>query len=730
MHMRAIYSLTLAVMIPAITWSQVNMRRANKEFESFDYPQVVERLADKKLETTVMKRKLAESYRRTCKYEKAEKAYSEIVLAEDKIAADVLAYAQILKIQGKYDEAMAQMEVYNAMTGNSDRRSKLHLKDKTYFKTLLEDKGQFHVKHLAMNTDQQDFGAIYYQGKIIFASTNSQTGPAMRTWNGNHLPFLDLYQATTDSTLELSSVKSFGVVNKKFHEGPVSFSNDGTKMMLTRVNYEGTDTNGVRNLQLFESTFKNGKWSPLVAFPYNSNQYSTGHAALTNDGKTVYFASDRPGGFGGVDIYRSNLDTTGKWSEPENLGETINTEGNEMFPFWHKDHLLFFASDGLAGLGGLDVFLADMKKNTPGKVVNLGTPVNSTYDDFSMVMNDAGKSGYFASNRPGGKGDDDIYAYNVLKPFNFGHYLKGKVLDEQGHPIAGAPVGFNGLTNEQVNSGEQGEFEFYSDEPVEFKLATEKEKYLPAKLQGQMNKEANETYVELILKKQPDISLFALVTDAKSGEALKDVKVVFVNKDGSTFADYTTDSTGSYRKMLNESKVGDSLVYYIKLQKEGYLAKEVAFRYFINEAKEIKVNEMLNISLGKIEVGTDIATLIDIKPIYFDLAKYAIRPDAAIELDKIVKVMNEHPEMVVELGSHTDCRATYKYNMTLSDNRAKASAAYIKARITKPERIYGKGYGESRLKNNCGCEGAVKSTCSEDEHQLNRRTEFIIIKIN
>jgi len=730
MHMRTKLTITLAAFIPMLVFSQVNMRKANKEFDSFDYPQVVERLGDKKLETTAIKRKLAESYRRTCKYEKAEKAYAEIVTAEDKIPADVLAYAQILKIQGKYDEAMNQMEVYNQLTGNNDRRSKMHLKDKTYFKDLLADKGQFHVKHLAMNTDQQDFGAVYYQGKIVFASTMSQTGPALRTWNGNHLPYLDLYQASTDSTLELSSVKSFGTVNKKYHEGPVSFSSDGTRMMLTRVNYEGTDTNGVRNLELFESTMLNGKWSPLKPFPYNSNQFSTGHAALSQDGKTVYFASDRPGGFGGVDIYRSHLDTTGKWSVPENLGEAINTEGNEMFPFWHKDNILFFSSDGLAGLGGLDVFIVDMKKQTPGKVVNLGTPINSTYDDFSMVMNEAGKSGYFASNRPGGKGDDDIYAYDVMKPFNFGHYLKGKVVDEQGHPIAGAPVGFNGLTNEQVNSGEHGEFEFYSDEPVAFKLATEKEKYLPAKLNGEMNKEANETYVELVLKKQPDISLFALVTDAKSGESLKDVKVVFLNKDGSTFADYTTDSTGAYRRMLNESRVGDSLVYHIKLQKEGYLAKEVTFRYLINEAKEIKVNEMLNITLGKIEVGTDIATLIDIKPIYFDLAKYNIRPDAALELDKIVKVMNEHPNMVVELGSHTDCRATKKYNMTLSDNRAKASAEYIKKRITNPERIYGKGYGESRLKNNCGCEGPVKSTCSEEEHQLNRRTEFIIIKLN
>jgi outer membrane protein OmpA-like peptidoglycan-associated protein len=198
---------------------------------------------------------------------------------------------------------------------------------------------------------------------------------------------------------------------------------------------------------------------------------------------------------------------------------------------------------------------------------------------------------------------------------------------------------------------------------------------------------------------------------------------------GKVIYDGTTPNSGDFSKVLDNVKVNDKLNYTINMKKDGYLTKVVDFSKLITAPGVVNVHEFLDVSLTKVEVGLDLAKLIDIKPIYFDRSKFNIRADAAIELDKIVKIMNEYPTMEIELGSHTDCRGTIQQNETLSNNRAIASAEYIKKKITNPTRIYGKGFGESKLISDCPCEGAVKSTCSEEDHQKNRRTEFIIIKM-
>ena len=228
----------------------------------------------------------------------------------------------------------------------------------------------------------------------------------------------------------------------------------------------------------------------------------------------------------------------------------------------------------------------------------------------------------------------------------------------------------------------------------------------------------------------PKIGLIGSIKDNKSGQLLDGVKIKITDKiSGEVVFEGTSTANGDFMKDLTKNKLNDQLNYSVTLSKSGYLTKSVDFTHKIDKPGLINLNEKLDVSLGKVEIGADLATLIDIKPIYFDLGKYAIRKDASFELDKIVKVMNEYPTMEIELGSHTDCRSSIASNLKLSDNRAKASAEYIKKRISNPQRIYGKGYGESRLKIDCPCEGTVKSNCSEDEHQKNRRTEFIIIKM-
>ena len=380
-------------------------------------------------------------------------------------------------------------------------------------------------------------------------------------------------------------------------------------------------------------SFSNGeKWGDALPFTFNSSEYSSGHPSVSTDGKTVYFTSDMPGGKGGTDLYKITRNSDNSWSAPQNLGDTINTEGNEMFPFYHESGILYFASNGHVGLGGLDIFYVDLHKKH--RVQNMGFPLNDRFDDFGLILNEKQTGGFFSSNRQGGKGFDDIYGLTITKPLIVKKLIAGLTKNTNNKIVPLAKVS---LYNEQmqmvdsIQSDSMGYYSFSVDPDLEFKLTGTKEKHLPGK---------------------------------------------------NTASSKTDQDTVKTDLVLNE-----------------------------------------------LAVGTDLGKILKINPIYFDYNKFFIRPDAAVELDKIVAIMNEYPTLQIELGSHTDCRGNVNYNSKLSDKRAKSSAEYIRARISNPTRIYGKGFGESKLVNKCECEGARKVPCTEEEHQQNRRTEFVIVKM-
>jgi outer membrane protein OmpA-like peptidoglycan-associated protein len=256
-------------------------------------------------------------------------------------------------------------------------------------------------------------------------------------------------------------------------------------------------------------------------------------------------------------------------------------------------------------------------------------------------------------------------------------------------------------------------------------------KYIDARSQISVkDKNAKKNLELLIPMSLTDYKLIATVTDSKTKKYISGVsiKLFDVITDRSVFIDGKTDEQGSVSKMLSGKTIGDKIKFEITLKKEKYLSKTEYFEIVLGDEPIIQIPLKL-LEIDEVSVGTDIGKIIDINPIYFDLDKAIIRGDAAKELDKMVKVMQENPLIIVELGSHTDCRATAKYNLNLSDRRAKASAAYIISKGIDKKRIYGKGYGESKLINNCACEGSIASPCSEEEHQLNRRTEFRIVKM-
>jgi outer membrane protein OmpA-like peptidoglycan-associated protein len=410
-------------------------------------------------------------------------------------------------------------------------------------------------------------------------------------------------------------------------------------MYFTRNNYGKKlkrDKNGVNNLKIYRSRKVDGAWTEATELPFNSDEFSTGHPALSPDGKQLYFVSDRPGSLGETDIFVVDVYEDGGYSDPRNLGPEINTERKEMFPFI-SDKKLYFSSNGHIGLGGLDIYeVAIDEENGFQQVKNMGKPVNSKKDDFSYIVNEGTQKGFFASNRRGGKGDDDIYSFSRLLP-------------------------------EELNLN----------------------------------------------------AIAGVVTEQITGEVMPEALVTLLDENNIKLKEVISDKDGSF---VFED-LDSNTKYTVKTTKEGY--SEVVLNTLTKE------NELINVevSLEKLE---DLIVLeegikkIKLNMIFFNFDKSNIREDAALELNRLVAVMKENPSMVIKIESHTDSRGNAQYNKYLSDRRAKSTRAYIISMGIDPKRIESAiGYGEERLLN--GCDGSIK--CSSAQHQLNRRSEFIIVNM-
>lgn len=618
--------------------------KGDKYSFNYSYDKAIEKYTSTKDLTLEGQRKLAEAYFKTGQYAQAEQVYANIVTAPAGVVAeDHYKYAMLLKSGGKYTEAHQQLDQFANMQP-ADLRAVDYMANKENLSKLMKDNGDYQLVHLDINTKNQDFAPAFYKDQIVFASTKAKMKMIKRTYNLNGLPFLDMYVADVEND-QLKNAKNFDKgLNTKLHDGPASFNQAGTMVAFTRNHTRDKSKDKVVELQIFTSSFLDGKWTEAISFTHNSSAYNVGQPALSTDGKTMYFVSDMPGGFGGTDIYKAVQDENGAWSHIENLGSDINTEGDEMFPFVEEvSGNLFFSSNGRFGLGGQDIFIAKMNSYGFGNAQNAGAPLNTQYDDFSAIANGNTQKGYFASNRTGGSGNDDIYGLTFLKGLEIRKTIEGIAMDKNGN---GIPQTFITLQDQQGNTldtlttNEDATFSFVVDSDKNFKLVGKKDKY----------------------------------------------------NDGQN-----TASTSGSEKIVKADLV--------LLTKKEVIADKV-----------------------KSETEKDLGKIAELKTIYFDLDKFNLRPDAVSELDKIVEIMNDHPTMKVALSSYTDCRESEKYNQVLSDKRAKTSAWYIKQRITNPERISAKGFGKANLVNGCYCDEKVKSDCSEEEHQKNRRTEFTIVK--
>lgn len=453
--------------------------------------------------------------------------------------------------------------------------------------------------------------------------------------------------------------------------------------------------------------------------------YFQPHGIFANNGNTIIFSGMlKPKDEGGnLNIYISNK-VNGLWGAPEPISPVINSEKDDDSPFLSSDgKTLYFSSKGHNSSGGYDFYKSELINGEWSYPENLGYPMNSAGDDIYLSFSKDDNSGFFSSNRAGGFGGMDIYQFSIDKKT-----IIGQAKDKKGKGLKNVRITLTNITDnttEQIYTDEKGMFEFDVESDKEFSLLGEKKGYFNGTNETNTLLVENTINTEVILEKDPGLSLLALVTDKKTGLPLDSVKIHITDNMTGVSEMYLTSTSGDYRKALADKKLNDRGSYNFTLEKNGYLSKTITYNTIFLKEGIYKVHTDMDLTLEKIEVGTDLSQIIDIKPIYFDVNKAVIKAEAAVELDKIVTVMNENPNMMVELGSHTDSRGSAASNETLSNKRAIASADYIKSRISNPERITGKGYGENHLKNECS--DGVK--CSKEQHQENRRTEFIITRL-
>ncbi len=725
--MKTILTILTVFSVCFLNAQDADERRGNKYYDRYNYYEAIDYYKASHQLTTEGRRKLAESYDMTGQNQLAENEWAKINRQAEKTSSDVYHYSLALLKNEKYGEAEVQLQQYEKLI-QTPQESMQYTQLRDWIDQQKNNPYGFQVHLLEMNSSVSDYAPFVRDNALYYASNGNEKLLVDRKWSGDREPFTNVYTMSLQADAPSEPVS---VLNEKYNDGPIAFSPDGNTAYLTRNYAQKNKQDGSRHFKLMILRLINGEWTSAEDFPYDSKDYNVGHAAVSPDGNQMIFSSDMPGGKGGADLYYTQRDNSGNWTTPVNLA-ALNTSGNENFPFWHTENILVFSSDGRPGFGGLDLYYTQYKDGKFRKVENMGWPMNSNLDDFGFWMEPGMKSGYFSSDRRSGRGGDDLYSFTMEKPFSFGKKLEIVSKSVKGELLPGTSVSLlrDGTEIAQLTTDGQGKAEYTLEENGNYSLVANHEDYFEAGHKFELSDKTADNFTEEVaLEKDPGFSILLTVREKRTGDPIADAKVILTNNMTGVTEEFLTNDKGQVMRPVADKKINDRMSYNITLAKEDYLSKTLTYNRLLDHEGQYDVSEEINLKLEKMAVGVDLAKAIDLQPIYFDLGKATIRTDAAVELDKIVKVMNENPTMVVELGSHTDCRGSAKSNERLSQKRAAASAEYIKKRITNPERIYGKGYGEYRLLNACACEGSIQSDCTEEQHQENRRTEFVVVKM-
>jgi outer membrane protein OmpA-like peptidoglycan-associated protein/tetratricopeptide (TPR) repeat protein len=606
-----------------VAYSQdAKLKKANKLFMDRSYVKAAEIYEELNVSDSLLIN-LADAYYYNSLMDKAAKNYSKAISSKANITNDIyFKYAQALYGTDNVKLADSMMSIYNSKQINTP----LFIN-----KVNLANPFIYDVKLITKGAKAGDFGLTYFGEKFVFSSLRNTDSP---NYNWNEKPYLDLYSATFSEKGGLENIEPFNTdVNSKTHESSAILTSDGQTMYFSRTGLKRIKIGEekIATVRLYKAKLIDGEWSEIEELPFSSELYSIQHASLNPDGTKLYFSSDMPGGKGSFDIYYVTISGE-EYSTPINLGESINTPHLEQFPFISSTGSLYFASNGLQGMGGLDVFMCEFNNDTWSSPLNLGNTVNSPSDDFAFIVNAEDNTGFLSSNR---EGKDQLYQFKRAEN-DRKLIVEGLVKDKNTKEILPETmVTLFDENNKAIDSfkvGTDGKYTFRVRPYSSFKIEGYRPFYIP------------------------------------------------------NTVDFETDDSGKIE--LN-----------IELEIESY-----------DDAEEIIV------------VKEDGYVYIELENIYFDLDKWDIKPNAGKTLDVLVDLMNKYPRMEVQLGAHTDNRSSYDYNMVLSENRARSAMNYLLYKGIDSNRVTSKGYGESQLLVDCG------ENCTEEEHAINRRCEFIIVK--
>lgn len=789
---------------------------ADKVYDQLGYKEAIELYRAGKLTEGTMER-IANGYRLNHDTQNAEKWYAQIADDSDN-PLNTLYYAQALHSNGNLEKAKEYYLKYDRVSGGGDRRG-AHLANAIDRISNFRDNEKIQVELAsAINSPKLDFSPIYFQDGVVFVSNRSESSRDKDLWTGDGYNTHFFAEENADGSLGAPEPFSLQL-DEKFHEGPLTFSKSGDEVFFTR-NIAKRNKKKEYSLQIFTALQKGEDFGDAKKIDFSDAQANDAHPALSPDGQYLYFASDREGGLGGMDIWRSSF-SDGKWGEPANLGPKVNTAGNEVFPFVYDDGTVYFASDGWGGLGGLDVFYVEqMETGGWADPINIGTPINSNKDDFSYTLNALGTEGYFTSAREGGQGKDDIYHFVLAEPqgnkkkekkifANICVYdeatgerlpdVKVNVLAEAGD---GSYQGFedNFVVN-LVPTGNNDEFMISFKRSDPFGDAAEENTTYTTDQTGffDMEAKAGRNYIlmakadgyqdgrlkfltddltsqsgELCIPMTTNgdcVMLKGQVTNSRFGNFIPNANMTLIDLCTGETMTAQSDEAGYYQfpclpcecdfivkaeKANFKSGSGMASTLDMDCAAGGVTMVDIELYPAFSENGEPLVasyNENPNRppypsgpnpsgynpnqpipnrppgynsapSYDPSRSGGEIleeGVTLNIKDIYYDFDEDYIRGyDAAPDLDHLANVLLRHPNLLVELSSHTDSRGTHEYNADLSDRRAKAAVEYIVKKGVERHRIVSaQGFGEAQLLNEC----ADGVDCTEAAHQMNRRTE-------